>query len=123
HEFRLRKLAYSAIDIAETAEIASGTSLAPGALGHLWSWAELGKTRAVGAGRMMARHVGFNSSWLRNSIRGAIGIGLAVLVADLVAVQNAFWVVLGTLSILRSNALGTRGSVVQALIGTLVGII
>lgn len=72
---------------------------------------------------MIARHAGLDSSWLRNSIRGAIGIALAVLVADLVAVQNAFWVVLGTLSILRSNALGTRGSVAQALSGTLIGIV
>lgn len=123
HEFRLRKLAYSAIDIARTAEVAGGKVRAPGVLGDHWSWADLGLQRVRGAGEMLARHAAFDSSWLRNSIRAALGIGLATLVADLVAVQNAFWVVLGTLSILRSNALGTRGSVIQALGGTLAGII
>lgn len=123
HEFRLRKLAFSVIDVAETTRIASGRETAPGALGELWTWTRLGQRQVVGAGRMLARHVALDSSWLRNSIRASLGIALAVLVADLVAVQNAFWVVLGTLSILRSNALGTRGSVTEALAGTLVGIV
>lgn len=123
HEFRLRKLAFSVIDVAETTRIAAGKESAPGALGELWTWARLGQRRVTGAGRMLARHAALNSSWLRNSIRASLGIALAVLVADLVAVQNAFWVVLGTLSILRSNALGTRGSVAQALAGTLIGIV
>ena len=38
-------------------------------------------------------------------MRGAIALGLAVLVADLTGVQHSFWVVLGTLTVLRSNAL------------------
>ena len=42
-----------------------------------------------------------------NSLRGAIALGLAVLVADLSGVQHGFWVVFGTLSVLRSNALST----------------
>lgn len=123
HEFRLRKLAYSVIDVAETAEVASEKAAPPRALGRLWSWVALGRRGMAGAGRIAASHVALDSSWLRNSIRAAIGIALAVLVADLVAVENAFWVVLGTLSVLRSNALGTRGSVKQALLGTLVGIV
>lgn len=123
HEFRLRKLAYSAIDVARTAEIASEKVKAPGDLGRAWYWVSVGRQRAIGAGRLVAQHAALDSSWLRNSLRAAVGIALAVLVADLVAVQNAFWVVLGTLSILRSNAMGTRGSVFKALKGTLVGIL
>src|SRR5205807_1866129 len=37
--------------------------------------------------------------------------------------QHSFWVVLGTLSVLRSNALGTGWSILSALAGTAVGIV
>src|SRR6185437_2896567 len=39
-----------------------------------------------------------HSVWLHNSLRGAAGLGLAVLAARLTGVQHAFWVVLGALS-------------------------
>lgn len=122
-EFRLRKLAYSAIDVAETAEVASGGTRAPGVLGETWSWTALRLKRLARTRRVLASHTGLKSSWMRNSVRAALGIALAVLVADLVAAQNAFWVVLGTLSVLRSNAMGTRGSAFQAIGGTLGGIL
>jgi hypothetical protein len=48
---------------------------------------------------------------------------LAVLVADLTGVQHSFWVVLGTLSVLRSNALNTGQNVVRGLLGTAVGVL
>jgi len=48
-----------------------------------------------------------HSVWLHNSLRGAAGLGLAVLAARLTGVQHSFWVVLGALSVLRSNALNT----------------
>jgi uncharacterized membrane protein YccC len=66
-------------------------------------------------------HVEQHSVWLQNSIRGAIGLGLAVLIANLTGVQHAFWVVLGTLSVLRSNALSTGQSVLRGLLGTVIG--
>jgi uncharacterized membrane protein YccC len=71
------------------------------------------------AGSYLERH----SVWLQNSVRGAAGLGLAVLVAKLAGVQHAFWVVLAALSVLRSNALNTGGSVVRGLIGTAVGFV
>ena len=70
-----------------------------------------------------AAHAGPHSVWLRNSIRGAIGLGRAVLVARLTGVQHSFWVVLGTLSVLRSNALSTGQDAVRALGGTVAGLI
>ncbi len=54
-------------------------------------------------------------------MRGAIALGLAVLVAKLTGVQHSFWVVFGALSVLRSNALSTGQNVVRALIGTMIG--
>ncbi len=62
------------------------------------------------------------SIWFRNSLRGAVGLALAVFVAGEASVQHAFWVVLGSLSVLRSSALNTGASMVQALLGTLIGI-
>ncbi|MDQ6731421.1 MAG: FUSC family protein, partial [Actinomycetota bacterium] len=66
-------------------------------------------------------HVQRHSIWLHNSVRGAAGLALAVLVADLSAVSHGFWVIFGTLSVLRSNALSTGQNVVRALLGTAAG--
>jgi uncharacterized membrane protein YccC len=68
-------------------------------------------------------HVDRNSVWLHNSVRGAAGLGLAVFVANRTGVQHSFWVVLGTLSVLRSNALNIGQDVVRGLMGTVVGFI
>ncbi len=64
-----------------------------------------------------------HSAWLHNSLRGAAGLGLAVLAARLTGVQHAFWVVLGALSVLRSNALNTGQDAVRAMVGTAAGFI
>ena len=64
-----------------------------------------------------------HSVWLHNSVRGAAGLGLAVLAARLTGVQHAFWVVLGALSVLRSNALNTGQDAVRAMLGTAAGFI
>jgi uncharacterized membrane protein YccC len=70
-----------------------------------------------------AAHVERHSVWLHNSLRGAAGLGLAVLVANLSGVQHSFWVVLGTLSVLRSNALNTGQNVLRGLLGTIAGFV
>jgi uncharacterized membrane protein YccC len=64
-----------------------------------------------------------HSVWLHNSLRGAAGLGLAVLAARLTGVQHSFWVVLGALSVLRSNALNTGQDAIRAMLGTVVGFI
>jgi uncharacterized membrane protein YccC len=46
-----------------------------------------------------------------------------VLVAKETGVQHGFWVVLGTLAVLRSNALGTGATALRALAGTSLGFI
>jgi uncharacterized membrane protein YccC len=61
--------------------------------------------------------------WFQNSIRGAAGLAVAVYIAQRTGLQHGFWVVLGTLSVLRSNALGTGWSILTALAGTAVGIV
>jgi uncharacterized membrane protein YccC len=73
--------------------------------------------------RMVVAHMTFESVWLRNSLRGAIGLALAVLVVKLTDVGHGFWVVLGTLSVLRSSALSTEAKAVRSLVGTFVGFV
>jgi uncharacterized membrane protein YccC len=63
------------------------------------------------------------SVWFRNAVRGAAGLAIAVFIAQRTGLQHGFWVVLGTLSVLRSNALGTGWSILSALAGTAVGIV
>jgi uncharacterized membrane protein YccC len=66
-------------------------------------------------------HLNPSSVWFRNSLRVAIGLGLAVLLARLSSVGHAFWVVLGALSVLRGSAATTSRTAAQALLGTVIG--
>jgi uncharacterized membrane protein YccC len=93
-------------------------------------WQQLWGSRpeAVGSALSSAQeragaHVERHSVWLHNSVRGAIALGAAVLVADLASVHQSFWVVFGTLAVLRSNALNTGATALRALLGTMVGIV
>ena len=71
----------------------------------------------------MVAHTTLRSASFRNSLRGAVGLAAAVLIGQLASLQHSFWVVLATLSVLRSNALGTGSTVLQALAGTAAGIV
>jgi uncharacterized membrane protein YccC len=75
------------------------------------------------AQRRASAHLHRRSVWLHNSVRGAVGLGIAVYVADRTGAQHAFWVALGTLSVLRSNALSTGQNALRALLGTVAGFI
>jgi uncharacterized membrane protein YccC len=76
-----------------------------------------------GAIGVIARHASFRSVWLQNSLRGSLALAAAVLVADLSGVQHGFWVVLGTLSVLRTNAASTESTALRALGGTVIGFV
>ena len=68
-------------------------------------------------------HAASRSVSFRNAVRGAAGLAVAVFIAQRAGLQHSYWVVLGTLSVLRSNALGTGRSIVGALAGTAAGIL
>jgi uncharacterized membrane protein YccC len=115
--YRLRGLAFAALQLGRHAIQAAGgkappePTLAPSRVG-------------LREGRRIAgSHYSMRSVWFRNSVRGAVGLALAVLVAKVTDAQNGFWVVLGTISVLRSSALATGTTVVEALTGTLIGIV
>lgn len=70
---------------------------------------------------LVARHASMRSVWLVNSLRGAVALAVAVGLADATGVAHGFWVVLGTLSVLRTSAAGTGATALRALLGTALG--
>jgi uncharacterized membrane protein YccC len=72
---------------------------------------------------VVIRHASVRSVWFANSLRAAAAVAVAVAVADLSNVQHGFWVVLGTLSVLRTNASGTGSTALRALGGTVAGFV
>ncbi|HEV7754098.1 MAG TPA: FUSC family protein [Baekduia sp.] len=109
------------------AQVGRNIDLAAAAERRSWIDRVLGRQPPGLAGPLSAAqerasaHVEPHSQWLRNSLRGGAALGLSVLVADLSSVQHGFWVVFGTLAVLRSNALSTGQNVVRGLVGTAVG--
>jgi len=112
-----------------TAQIAANTTLAAAAAARPWIDRLLGRQPTGFQGPLSsaeeraASFITREALWLRNSVRGAIALAVAVLVADLSSVQHGFWVVFGTLAVLRSNALSTGQNVLRALLGTTAGFV
>ena len=121
--FRAEELSYAVSLIARTVELTAAAERR--------SWRErwLGRQPEGVPGTLSAAreritsYLEPHSVWLHNSLRGAAGLGLAVLAARLTGVQHSFWVVLGALSVLRSNALNTGQDAVRAMAGTVAGFI
>jgi uncharacterized membrane protein YccC len=111
------------------AQIAANVDRAAAADRRSWFEQLLGRAPAASGGALSsaqnraAAHAERHSVWLHNSLRGAAGLGLAVLVAQLTGVQHGFWVVFGALSVLRSNALTTGQNVLRGLLGTTAGFV
>ncbi len=94
--------------------------------GHFYLGSTLGSRasrRLSSVAAAARRHASVRSVWLVNSARGALALAAAVAVADLSSVQHGFWVVLGTLSVLRTNAASTGSTAVRALAGTAIGFV
>lgn len=120
--FRIRAVTYSARQVAGYALLATGADapeLGPTDLTQLQPARDALETTE----QLALEHASPGSVWFRNSVRGAAGLAIAVFIAQRTGLQHGFWVVLGTLSVLRSNALGTGWSVLSALAGTAVGIV
>jgi uncharacterized membrane protein YccC len=121
--FRIRAATYSARQAAGYALRAAGADVPE------LDWPETEPEPLPGRAVLHAteQRVGEQASvasvWFQNSLRGAAGFALGVYVAQRTGVEHGFWVVLGTLSVLRSNALGTGRSILSALVGTAAGIV
>jgi uncharacterized membrane protein YccC len=121
--FRAEELSYAVSLIARNVELTAAAER------RSWRDRWLGRQPAGVPGTLSAAreritsYLEPHSVWLHNSLRGAAGLGLAVLAARLTGVQHSFWVVLGALSVLRSNALNTGQDAVRAIAGTVAGFI
>ena len=121
--FRAQEIGFAAGAIAANIEVvalAERRTLPQRLLG--WQSSAIGGPLAAARERAAA-HLARHSVWLHNSIRAAAGLALAVLVARVTAVEHAFWVVLGALAVLRSNALNTGQTALRAVLGNLAGIV
>jgi uncharacterized membrane protein YccC len=120
--FRIRALTYAARQAAEYTLRATAGDLT--ALGDVSAAHAHGDGSPAERSRLFAaEHASLGSVWLQNSLRGAVALAVATYIAQRTNLQHGFWVVLGTLSVLRSNALGTGWSIVSALAGTAAGIV
>jgi uncharacterized membrane protein YccC len=121
--FRATEMSYIAL------QLGSNAAAAAAAARRTWWEKLLGRPPAgfpstvAAAQERAVAHLQPHSVWLRNSLRGAAGLGIAILVAERSGAQHSFWIVLGTLSVLRSNALSTGQTIVRAIGGTAVGLV
>ncbi|MCW0213035.1 MAG: FUSC family protein [Pseudonocardia sp.] len=69
----------------------------------------------------LGTHLTLRSVYLQNAVRLAIGLAAARWVAGGLELQNGFWVLLATLSLMRTSVTATRSALVPAFAGTLVG--
>jgi uncharacterized membrane protein YccC len=121
--FRAQELAFAVSSIGANIDLTAAAERRSW-LARLLGRQPQGVTGTLSAAQARATaHVDRHSVWLHNSVRGAAGLALAVLVANEAGVQHSFWVVLGTLSVLRSNALNTGQNVVRGLLGTVAGFV
>src|SRR5205807_2599602 len=116
--FRAHQLSYAAWELGANALLATGAA-PPGGDSDRRSI----PSGPRGVVRLLAEQARARAVWFQNSARGAVGLTIAVYVAQRASLQHSFWIVLGTLSVLRSNALGTGATIVEAVAGTAVGIV
>jgi len=81
------------------------------------------RARIAAAGHDLRGQLSLRSVWVRNAARGAVAIAAAIAIADLTNVQHGFWVVLGTLAVLRTNAASTGANAWWAVLGTVGGVL
>jgi Fusaric acid resistance protein-like len=110
-------------DAAVAERIVDSTWLAEQRLRYAGASSAGAPGRLASAAGTAARHASVRSVWFINSVRAALALGAAVAIADLSSVQHGFWVVLGTLSVLRSNAASTGATALRALGGTVIGFV
>jgi uncharacterized membrane protein YccC len=106
----LRVVSYITFTLGRHAVIAAGAKLDAG-------------DAAIDVLQAIRTHLEPPSTVLQGSLRVAIGLALAVFVASIFGLSHAFWVVLGTIQVLRSNALGTGRTIVLAVAGNAIGVL
>ncbi len=73
--------------------------------------------------RRLRSHITPRSVYLQNAVRLAVGLAVARTVAGVFELSHGFWVLLATLSLMRTSAAASRAALVPAFLGTIVGAI
>ncbi|MEV4621533.1 FUSC family protein [Asanoa sp. NPDC049573] len=121
--FRVQELAYAVHLVARNVDLSVAAER------RTWVQRILGQQPGGLAGPVASAreralaHLEPHSTWLHNSLRGAVGVAAAVVVVHYTDVQHSFWVIFGALAVLRSNALATGQSAVRAILGTVAGFV
>ena len=63
----------------------------------------------------------WRAPWMRNALRLGVALALALVVVDLMGLQRGYWVVLGTLGVLRLDVSGTGRAAWSVIFGQFVG--
>ncbi|MFC4949677.1 FUSC family protein [Pseudonocardia sp. GCM10023141] len=71
--------------------------------------------------RRLRVHLTVRSVYLQNAMRLALGLAAARAVAGAFDLSHGFWVLLATLSLMRTSAVASRSALVPAFAGTVVG--
>jgi uncharacterized membrane protein YccC len=121
--FRSRAATYSARQVAGYALRAAGADVPELEWPDTEPEPQPGRAVLHATEQRVWEHASVASVWFQNSLRGAAGFALGVYIAQRTGVEHGFWVVLGTISVLRSNALGTGRSILSAIAGTAGGIV
>lgn len=86
---------------------------------ELFWFADAGPVR-LGITRLRGQ-LTLRSVWFRNALRVAVALAAARALAGVLDLSHGFWVLLATLTLMRTTFSATRAAVGPALLGTLVG--
>jgi hypothetical protein len=73
--------------------------------------------------RLISTHLHVGDLAFQAAMRSGVVLAAAVYFANILPLGHKFWIVLGALSVLRSSAVGTSATGVQAVLGTLIGFV
>ncbi|HEY2224445.1 FUSC family protein [Actinomycetospora sp.] len=71
--------------------------------------------------RRLRCHLTLRSVYLQNALRLGVGLAIARFVAGELDVAHGFWVLLATLTLMRTSAASTRAALRPAVLGTTIG--
>jgi uncharacterized membrane protein YccC len=112
------------LDVDDTLRVVSYVTFTLGRHAIIAAGAKLDASdAAIDVLQAIRTHLESPSTVLQGSLRVAVGLAIAVFMARTLDLSHAFWVVLGTIQVLRSNALGTGRTIVLAVAGNAIGVV
>lgn len=74
-------------------------------------------------GQFIRSQLTLTSPWLRNALRSAAGLSVAMFIVGQTSIEDGFWVLLGVIAVLRFDSFTTRRTAWQAVLGTVIGVV